>query len=391
MKWNNKGHQYDKYRVFWRKKSGGLVIYGVNNMAAEIIERVHMLGGEIILVDDLYKGEELVGQTILGVTEALPYMLDEKYITVFTVIGEKEVTIIDELKRGMCFINIDFFDGAYFVNRMIPIFSKIIFDKTYISFIGHFFSSACTLRCKNCSAAVPYNKGINLPLETIIKEIDLLFSKVDYIHTYDVTNGETFCSSQVLKAVIPYLFSRYGDKFGSIYITTNATIIPPKELLEIIHKYKERISINLSNYPNLPGWIEKYNAFCEELRIWNIGWNDIKVDNWIDFGLRQNSRGTEEDAIKKFNECKNFCRLYWDGKLAYCGHGMLNEMVFWKDEEDIGEYLDLRDKSLSGVQIVEFLDGYQEKGFINICRHCNGWGSANNKKIPVAEQLEKDC
>jgi hypothetical protein len=52
------------------------------------------------------------------------------------------------------------------------------------------------------------------------------------------------------------------------------------------------------------------------------------------------------------------------------------------------EGLDYHDASVTKEVIVEWHMGYQDKGYLEICDHCNGWVTTNRNFIPVAEQIE---
>ena len=88
-----------------------------------------------------------------------------------------------------------------------------------------------------------------------------------------------------------------------------------------------------------------------------------------------------------FDECKIDCRGLEDAKFYYCfPTQMITKLDGFNNEEDL--YLDL--KHTTKEEIFEFNLGYSDKGFMNICRKCNGSYRNNKKYIDVALQLTNE-
>lgn len=388
MKWNNKGKELDKIgnQLISKKK---VVFYGISSKIIELYKRILFLNCPIVFADDNCAGEFLGEQKILSMDSMLENFTIQDSIIVVTTTDESLNLVLKKklVLRGLD-ENIDFFMADIFQKIYLPIWSLYSFDKCYVDYLGHSANYACTLKCKKCSASMPYLKKKNPSLERLKEEIDLFFEKVDFLYTYDCTGGETFIVSDVLVDVLSYLFTHYSSKIGGISITSNVTVIPSERMLEFLAQYKDFITINISCYDTVPGWKEKFSAFETVMNEYNIPFNTINVTSWIDFGFSTTTLSkTTQELTTYFDNCQNFCRSYEDGKMYYCGHGYNAGVVYYPNEDTTDEYIDFRADDLTSKIITEFNLGFQNKGFLNICKHCNGWGNRNQCFIPVAEQL----
>ena len=105
----------------------------------------------------------------------------------------KDLIILKELKE-----NEDFFEAGVLERVYLPLWAYYSYGKCYVNFINHIPNYTCTLKCKNCSASIPYLKQKNPDVEQMKREIDLFFSKVDFCYTYDCTGGRNlYCIRQI--------------------------------------------------------------------------------------------------------------------------------------------------------------------------------------------------
>lgn len=286
---------------------------------------------------------------------------------------------------------VDFFSAESFNQTFLPLFSYYGYGKCYVDFLDHVPNYTCTMRCKDCSACLPYLNKKNPSVEQLKEEIDLLFSKVDYLYTYDCTGGELFIISERYVQVLEYLLEKYSDRVGELLITTNATVIPSENMLAFLVKNKEKIRVNISNYSSVPGWQEKFELFKNVMVARGISCNLINASYWIDLGFTTtNIIGSEGYMRQYYDMCGTICKAYIDGKFAYCAHGYNASLAFYSEEDISEELLDLSDEKVTKPVILEFFAGYQKNGYLKICRHCNTSNMLlNTRKIPVAVQLER--
>lgn len=120
-----------------------------------------------------------------------------------------------------------------------------------------------------------------------------------------------------------------------------------------------------------------------------IKYRTVTTPAWISMWDKSKNAVCEDnpEAIgARFDCCKNFCKAYVDGKIYYCMQAYgANLGVFNYDMQ--GEYLDLFDENTDKIDILEYLAGFLDKGYMEVCKHCKGWGGDATEAIPVAEQL----
>ena len=197
--------------------------------------------------------------------------------------------------------------------------------------------------------------------------------------------GEPFLY-QDLEEIIEYIGERYRSKIAIFSITSNGTIIPGQKVLDMCRKYD--ILIRISNYSGTLKFLEgKYKRLQEVL-----GKNHVRYllgrceTQWIDYGFETVAHdGGEEELIRIFDECGTPCREIRGSKYYYCvmARSVSDNLKLGMGEED---YLDLN--GLSGKkEFFEFHMGYSEKGYLDMCKRCNG-KDAMKYPIPAAEQMD---
>ena len=155
--------------------------------------------------------------------------------------------------------------------------------------------------------------------------------------------------------------------------------------MELCKKYN--VQIHISNYSiTLPRLEKHYDKLCTALAQNKVSYVlDNKEYLWMDYGFETvNRAGNQEELIRVFDACKTPCREIRGDKLYYCvmARSVSDNLNLGVGQDD---YLDLNKIDDKKV-IEEFLIGYSEKGYLDMCRHCNG-ADAHKFPIPVAEQL----
>lgn len=391
MKWRNRGHELEQYREHLSGKTE-LLFYGMNQKMMEVYKRViHFknIGVKISFYDDSIKGRTMAGKEVGSFLDAIEKLRLGKSVMIISACNTDEYgTLLRTLIKSGFIQNMDFYEVLDFQRIFIAVYFLCVFDKCYIEQIGHTVNWACTQKCKKCSASIPYLKQKNPSIEQVKDEIDLIFSKADYIHVYDLTSGETFLASDLLAEVILYLFENYGKNFGEIWMVTNATVIPSENMLKILEEHKQDIRIIVSAYNTVNGWPEKFAAFQSALQNRGISFEMVRANQWLDLGFGEADLVvTEKEQEIYFDRCWTDCRLYKDGIIYYCGHGHTANMAFYKENDEIGEVCNIREADVNKDVIVEYNLGYSEKGYLDVCRHCYGQYHRNRRFIPVAEQI----
>ena len=162
-----------------------------------------------------------------------------------------------------------------------------------------------------------------------------------------------------LGQAIEYIGKNYRDKINIFSITTNGTIFPSDELLNMCKQYN--VLFRVSNYSNAISKLEMQYVKLE---------NIFKNNN----------------VIEVFDACHTSCHEIRENKFYYCvmARSVSDNLNFNVGKDD---YLDFN--KLTGQnwrrELLEYILGYSEKGYLDMCRYCHG-ADCYNYLIPAAQQ-----
>lgn len=111
--------------------------------------------------------------------------------------------------------------------------------------------------------------------------------------------------------------------------------------------------------------------------------------SWMDYGFEYLDRHAgEKELIEVFDSCDTPCHEIRENKFYFC---VMARSVAENLAKNVGEddYLDF-DKLVSPDckrELLEFILGYSEKGYLDMCNYCYG-AECYKHPIPVAEQLQ---
>lgn len=394
MKWSDKGHELDKYgeevvRLF-RNKEERIFIFGAGLLGEEYRPLFVKLGCFTGYIDNDRKKQET------GVNNAFVMSFDE-YLNrgqngiIIIAADEKNIPAIEsQLCQAGLKEKEDFYIYMEFMKTVYPILSVYYYDRLYVELAQICLTERCSLKCKACAHgcyAVDANSQ-DMSLELAKKSADAFFDKVDLIKEFVLIGGEPFLYKQLDK-IIAYVGEKYRDKMINYAITTNGTIMPGQEILDLCRKYK--VLIRISNYSAELRHLEKnYIKLKEKFEKNNINYILGGSDyHWMNYGFETVDRGgKEEDLIAVFDKCKTPCREIRGSRYYYCvmARSVSDNLGFGLGEDDYLDFAKIKkeDKKL----LLEFEMGYSDKGYLDMCNHCNG-ADAINHPIPVAEQMHR--
>jgi hypothetical protein len=330
--------------------------------------------------------DNLLDVNIISFDEYMKKENDNPFIVV-SVSSKFSDSIVKQLEGCELKINENFWLYDEFRNKVLPVLLAYYYGKTYMKIAQIALTERCTLKCRKCAHGC-YNvdsKAEDMPLSVAFKSADSFFSHIDYISEFVLLGGETFLYSH-LSEVIEYIGERYGKQMGIFSITTNGTIIPNKKVLEACKKYN--VLIRISNYSKaLPRLTEQYKRLGVTLENYEVEyWLGDADSGWIDYGFDYVEKEYDSDKlIKAFDSCHTPCREVRGNRLYYCvmARSVSDNL---KLNEGVNDFLNLDDLECDKKELMEFNMGYSEKGFLDMCRRCNGADDLNYK-IPVAEQM----
>jgi len=251
-----------------------------------------------------------------------------------------------------------------------------------------FITSYCTLNCEKCMAFIPYfKKREHVPLAALIRDLDILFAKVDFVYMLKVLGGEPLLYPHLVE-YLSYLCTNYRKQAGTIRLGVNATILPSGPVMDICLKYD--IVMDVSDYSSaLPGQcrFEQMLAFLEEHGVRHA--TKRHGEQWLDLGYPGNPARfpTNVEVASHFHKCAMYCRDFFGGKLYFCcaNFRAVQAGLFPANEND---YLDFRNEPTK-KEILEFETGFSPLGHTTFCNVCRGLSiEANPIRVPLAKQLK---
>lgn len=394
MIWKNKGHELDQKvaDLLAQNPQRKYYIFGAGLLGKELMPVLQAYGCLAAFIDNsIEKQREGVGKIPVISLETYLNLKDGQIVIAAS--PQNTIVIREQLKSFSLKHERDFFLYDEFVNQIFPIISVYGFGKSYVSLLQITLTERCTLKCKKCAHgcfAVDNSRSEDMSLSQAYKSADSFFAKVDFIKEFVLIGGEPFLYKDFAK-VIEYIGERYRGQIGIYAITTNGTIVPEEDVLRACRKYG--VLVRISNYirqiPRLKSFIERLIDTLEENKV-SFALGDEESE-WMDYGFECVDHGTDEEyLIKVFDACRMPCREVRENRFYYCvmARSVSDNLKFYVGQKD---YLDL--DGLTGKEykkeLLEFTLGYSDKGYLDMCRHCNG-AEARNCPIPPAEQAKRN-
>lgn len=392
MKWSKKGQELDGMakdlmQLFCHGKKK-LYIFGAGLIGVELKAVFERTGYFSAFIDN-NKEKQKIGVDGAKVFSLQEY-LEEKEKGIIIIAADKRniPSMIKQLSKASLKIEKDFFIYSEFMEKAFPVLLLYEKNKLYADLVQICLTERCSLKCRKCAHAcyAVSSDARDLEFETAKKSADAFFEKVDLVREFVLIGGEPFLY-QRLAEVIGYIGEHYRENMVTFSITTNGTILPGQDVLNMCEKY--RVLIRISNYSGSVKWLkEKYGQLEKKLDENQIPYVLSDAEHpWMDYGFETVDRGwNAEELTEVFDKCRTPCREIRGSRYYYCvmARSVSENLGFGVGEED---YLDLEHLGRDGKKVLlEFQMGYSEKGYLDMCNHCNG-AEAVNYPIPVAEQM----
>lgn len=391
MIWKNKTHELDQFAADLMSANPQLkyYIFGAGLMGRELLSVFMKYNCTVMFIDNSVDKQRdgIDGTEVITLTE---YLLRRDGQIIIAASKANTVTIKQQLEDNLLKHGEDFFLYDEFVDFIFPIISVYGFNQSYVSLAQITLTERCTLKCKKCAHGCSYvdnATAIDMSLQQVYKSADSFFSKVDFVKEFVLIGGEPLLYRE-LETVIEYIGRRYRERISLFVITTNGTIIPNKDILRACQKYN--ILFRISNYSyQVPRLKKTYQRLMDVLESYSISYVLSEEEHeWMDYGFEYVNRNESEDElVKVFDACKTPCREIRENRFYYCvmARSISDNLGFHVGQDD---YLDM--DRLNGTdyrkELLEFTLGYSDKGYLDMCRHCNG-AEAKNYPIPAAEQV----
>lgn len=240
-------------------------------------------------------------------------------------------------------------------------------DLTYNCFI---INSLCNLSCTHCVQYInsyPADKKINIPLETICRDIDAWLEMIDSVGTISVMGGETFMHPDIAK--IAQKFSEH-DNFGFVSFPTNGLYPIKPEQLEGIEDPRIIIAFGAYQHVASERQLEIYKQNVELVKSYGIAYTESRhLPTWIvPNGLWKYSSDISYMEMKK-SGCPMPPRNLQirDGKIHVCDKGVA---LYAMGTVDYPEDYFMLQKEMPLDQKRELFRKFIEKPYYQTCGHC---------------------
>jgi organic radical activating enzyme len=391
MKYNPSIHNFNKFISDWDTEKE-YVLFGASKECVQFIRSVdYLLGNDVLKIKCIVDHDIKDESTILNVNEISSFYHQSKnlintrknlkliHIDNFEYNGDNVIITSDEYKQYYKEY-LDKKDIKYtWYKNIASIWPFVLKQKVHIFQTDVLVTEKCNLACSFCNMFIPhYELPKHRDTQIILSDIDSYFNLVDYVSIFHLVGGEPFLHPNI-KDIIEYILEKYSDKIDKFIITTNGTVLPKEEILEILKN--NNVILSVSNYSNkLEKLKSKVEKVVDTYQVNNINHYVRNNIEWYDFGdLRIKNNMSEEELIDHFDSCTAPFRGLNDGKFYYCHlntSAVLTKLFPLNDND----YVNLSD--VSSEDLIKFDLGFTELGYITFCDNCNGCNTGI--KIPVS-------
>lgn len=391
MKYNSNLHNFNKFISEWDIEKE-YVLFGASKECVQFIRSVdYLLGNDVLKIKCIVDHDVKDESNVLNVNEISSFYHQSKNLTNtrenlklihidnFESNGDNVIITSDEYKQYYK----DYLDkrGIKYTwyKNIASIWPFVLKQKVHIFQTDVLVTEKCNLACSFCNMFIPhYELPKHRDIQIILSDIDSYFNLVDYVSIFHLVGGEPFLHPNI-KDIIEYILEKYSDKIDKFIITTNGTVLPKEEILEILKN--NNVILSVSNYSNklekLKSKVDRVLGTYQENNINHYVRNNIE---WYDFGdLRIKNNMSEEELIDHFDSCTAPFRGLNDGKFYYCHlntSAVLTKLFPLNDND----YVNLSD--VSSEDLIKFDLGFTELGYITFCDNCNGCNTGI--KVPVS-------
>jgi organic radical activating enzyme len=391
MKYNPIIHNFNKFISDWDIEKE-YVLFGASKECVQFIRSVdYLLGNGVLKIKCIVDHDVKDESTILNVNEISSFYHQSKNLTNtrenlklihidnFESNGDNNIITSDEYRQYYK----DYLDtrGIKYTwyKNIASIWPFVLNQKVHIFQTDVLVTEKCNLACSFCNMFIPhYELPKHRDIQIILSDIDSYFNLVDYVSIFHLVGGEPFLHPNI-KDIIEYISEKYSDKIDKFIITTNGTVLPKEEILEVLKN--NNVILSVSNYSNkLEKLKSKVERVIDTYKLNNINHYVRNNIEWYDFGdLRIKNNMNEEELINHFDSCTAPFRGLNDGKFYYCHlntSAVLTKLFPLNDND----YVNLSD--VSSEDLIKFDLGFTKLGYITFCDNCNGCNTGI--KIPVS-------
>lgn len=383
MKWTNPGHQFDHLKDIILEENVQYYIWGAAVGGKQFYEAYRK---EIKIIGFIDGNPDKEGQTIGDVKIHSQNVLDhcEENVCVLIATAWKNEVLAQLSLKGFqknvnCFLK-DEFHSLYSLYK----YQKI----SHLTLV-YPITQRCSLSCQHCVSFMPYYKNPqDIPKKIILKSFDLYFSKVDHVHNLTLTGGDAMIHPEFHDILKEVAARYYPKKASQIIILTNGILLPCEETLKLLAKYDV-----LLRFTNFKEQVETQQLpkLKEILSSNHIRYEEDNPKQWVDFGYPQESNGSScaTQWTANLDRCQKSCITLREEKVVHCANTLHADEVGYCPLEP-EDYIDLNTiHQENKTELLEFILGFSHRGYVELCKKCNGNINGNKAFVEPGMQTIK--
>lgn len=382
MKWINKGHEFDEMEKHFDDKDTHYYIWGAGTFGIAFYEE---FCNEFQFVAFVDRNEQKQGKDVCGLNVISPqdFMEQWKGETVIVSTGMTK-SAYDQLREFGLIRHKDF----YHIDEISSVYMMHKYGKVYVSDLTVHITQYCTLKCKYCNEFIPQIKNpINFEVRFIQDELESYFQWVDEVNILGLVGGDAMSHPRFNEILEWIGDTYYPHRAKHLEIYSNAVIPLTSETIKLFKKYN--IFYRFTDYYGNSGK-QNVEGITKILKENDIRYDHVKFTDWFDSGYPQTSNGiTSEDSLSKFFDMcdRKSCHAIFGNKLYFCGMCLNADWIDYCKVQET-DYFDLNNYNESRKkEFIEYNLGYNEKGYMEYCKMCNGSLNVNTHKIEVGKQI----
>jgi organic radical activating enzyme len=395
MIFNKKIHDFNKFIAKWSPDKE-YILFGASKECVQFIRSMdHLLGSGVLKISYIVDHLNDTKTFKSNLNEISSFYHESKtlksnrkeikiiHIDEYVPSGESVIITTDEYRgfyeNHLNDLKIDF----TWYKQIASIWPFLLSNIVHIFQTDVLVTERCNLNCSFCNMFIPhYQLPKHRDLNVIYADIDLFFKRVDYVSIFHLVGGEPFLHPEI-KSIIQYINDNYSFKIDKFIITTNGSILPKAEVLDILSN--SNIILSVSNYSDklekLKSKVNRVLSAYKEKNINHYVRNNIK---WYDFGdLRIKHNKSHKDLISHFDSCTAPFRGLNEGKFYYC-HLNTSAVLTKEFELNENDYVNLAD--ISAEDLIKFDLGFIPLGYLTFCDNCNGCNTGVDIPVSYKEQ-----
>lgn len=286
------------------------------------------------------------------------------------------------------FSGYDFWANREYICRFIEVCLAVLLEqKAPVGRIDQLclnITTKCSLRCRDCSAYIPYVASPrHYAAKDIMVDLNKILDSVQYVRNVVFLGGEPLLHPELADMIRSLKNEKRLERITAI---TNGTILPSEDALQAMRDEK-RFTMRISDYGTLSG---KKDELIKTLEQYGIQYEITNYTYWERPARIGITGESEEQLAAKFKLCTTSASMFLINRRGYlcvagcAGCGMVGA---FPDSPD--NYIDLLDDHDFTQKLNRFLGRRNTDKYMDACRYCSGNYTIHFEgKIPVAVQVE---